>query len=628
MALKLLTLSFTLILLSFSAVAGQLPDRPTTTPTDKQQQAEKELQKRALELIDEIVASTQSLKLPENRIRIQLSLVNLLWSRDENRARTIFIEAERNLAELLRNFSDEPHEQYYAAYAPLQLRTEMMQAMATRDAKLTLDFLRSTRLLLPPNPYSNPNEKEQLEGELQLELSLAAQVAAENPTQAIKIAEEALAKGLNSSVIGVISQLQEKEPEAAARLASQLVSKIRSENLATNDEARSVALSLLYLSPDFNSLLSPNVQDQPAGKRTQIIDERTLRELAEMLAAAALNIASNGNLLEPTELYSARAVLQQLQPLLPAIEKYAPARAVALRARIAKWKLDKPNPYNEFQSLLEKGTADDLMKAASKAPQGLRENFYAQAAWKAFNDGNIDQARQIAEKMPNVYQRNELLSQLDRQQLMRSADEGKLEEARRLLSQVRSFEERITILTQLVSTMMGKGNKSAARQLLSEARALMSGAPENAIQLAAQMQIAYAYANLEPATSFGLIEPIIDKLNELIAAAAVLDGFDNPYARRFKNGEMIMAGDLLYHGQGLLPLVRADFERALATANRFEREELKLLARLIVVEGLLTPPNSEAIPDTPPEQPSPVENKRLDSEFQQLDKELNKIKDK
>src|SRR5207253_179039 len=114
------------------------------------------------------------------------------------------------------------------------------------------------------------------------------------------------------------------------------------------------------------------------------------------------------------------------------------------------------------------------------------------------------------------------------------------EEAIRLVSQIRSDEDRVTMLVQLANTEAGKGDKNIAIRLLGDARAIVNGRAENSLQLTCQLQIASAYSLLQPSQSFEIIEPIVDQANELIAAAALLDGFQNLGQRRFKDGEMII----------------------------------------------------------------------------------------
>ncbi len=59
--------------------------------TEEQQKKEKsEKKKRAFALLEQVADEVHMLKLPENRIRVQIGVADLLWQRDEGRARSLF----------------------------------------------------------------------------------------------------------------------------------------------------------------------------------------------------------------------------------------------------------------------------------------------------------------------------------------------------------------------------------------------------------------------------------------------------------------------------------------------------------------------------------------------------------
>lgn len=85
--------------------------------------------------------------------------------------------------------------------------------------------------------------------------------------------------------------------------------------------------------------------------------------------------------------------------------------------------------------------------------------------------------------------------------------------------------------------MRAKGDKKGALELLDEARSLIGGRARNLQQMQAQITLAQAYAQNESATGFEIIEPLIDQLNELTAASAVVEEFMNNYGA-VRDGEI------------------------------------------------------------------------------------------
>src|SRR5947209_15943963 len=88
---KLLS-SILICLWSLLLIIPGLSQNPNQTPTnaDDQQKAQAALEQKALKLLDQIISQGQGLKLPENRIRVQFSSADMLWSHDEARARNLF----------------------------------------------------------------------------------------------------------------------------------------------------------------------------------------------------------------------------------------------------------------------------------------------------------------------------------------------------------------------------------------------------------------------------------------------------------------------------------------------------------------------------------------------------------
>ena len=91
-----------------------------------------------------------------------------------------------------------------------------------------------------------------------------------------------------------------------------------------------------------------------------------------------------------------------------------------------------------------------------------------------------------------------------------------------------------------------------------------------------------------------MIESLMPKLNELIAAAAKLDGFDTHYLREGEwnmsaNGEV---GELLtLMAYNAFDFAWCDFDRALSLAAQFERPELRVMAQVKLARAILAEPN-------------------------------------
>jgi hypothetical protein len=289
---------------------------------------------------------------------------------------------------------------------------------------------------------------------------------------------------------------------------------------------------------------------------------------------------------------AARNLAMNLQSLLPQIDKYLPLRAAALRQKLTELGAGQNQRQNfgQFADLMQRGSVDAIIQAAPSAPPAFQTRLYEQAAVKAATSGEMDRARQIASDHLDSAQRDRVFQEIERQQTLRDALAGKLADAQQVLSTMRSDRERVNWLTQMAGAAVRRSDSKVAHQFLQEARSLVSRRAENYQQLDSQLQVARAYATLDPQAAFELLDYIVDQLNELLGAAALLNGFE---VRVFKDGELPIQGSNSLSSaigrcaQELAALAETDFARTQMTADRFQRLEPRVAAHLSIVRAVL-----------------------------------------
>ncbi|HVF27463.1 MAG TPA: hypothetical protein VM943_04420, partial [Pyrinomonadaceae bacterium] len=179
---------FVLSLLTFStSVGAQVITTPATAPPSEAEseqavKARKELMNSAFALLEEVSSEASSLKLAENRIRVQMTVADLLWSHDEARAREMFKAVQENLAAIIAEIDPGDPQVYNTTNIVSQFRNEVLHKLAGRDAKLALEFLRATR---QPQLFHHGGDYKQPDQEAAMELNLAGQIAAQDPKAAL-----------------------------------------------------------------------------------------------------------------------------------------------------------------------------------------------------------------------------------------------------------------------------------------------------------------------------------------------------------------------------------------------------------------------------------------------------------
>jgi hypothetical protein len=582
--LSLCILAFALLTPTFAQTA-----QPTKDSKEEQEKLQKALEGKALKLLDSTLADAQMLKLVENQALFHSVAADLLWTRDEKRARSLFQDALNSLTVALN--SSEPDRGRDNTYSILvQSRFQTIQTIAGRDAQFALDLLRSSR---PVVPEGSDLSYGMHDPELMLEQSIAAQAAEKDPKLALKIAQESLKKGVSLNLLHLLRRLQQKESEAATQLAGDIVKKIRTEDLTTNHEAAFAAVELLrsILQPTRNDL-DPTIPGQGNAKLKPLaLDDDTVRDLAEKVVNVALS-ASNfgkGALIE---------VQVQVQSLLPELEKRVPEQTTQLRQRLAEvtQTVDpRMKAWMQYQPLLRNGSTDAILTAAADAPPQMRNSLYMMAARKLMQAGDVDRARQITKDNLSGAERDQMLALIDQLAIANAIKRNKIDDAKDIILRLSSREARAGAFAELAAAIiLAQGDRKLALELLDEARKLINSPPANQKQIDALMQVAGAYALVEPARAFELINPLIVQANEMIAAAALLDKFGSGRGL-FKRGEMLLQhsfsaanGPYVQHLRKLTSLARSDFERTKTAVDGFQRNEIRLMGRLLIAQSVLS----------------------------------------
>jgi hypothetical protein len=615
------------------ALKAQEPQAPATAPEEQKQTENAEIEKKAFTLLDQIVNDAQLLRLPENRVSVQIDTADLLWDRNPARARTLFTGAGDSIAELLRN--TDPTEQrrgqnQFRAIA--QLRQDLVLTAARHDASLAYQLLATTRSA-SPTAATTPGVPGRPDAEETLEQALLGRIAAVDPKMALQNAEQLIDKGqFPRSLTTVLAQLQIKDKEAAAKLEDKLLKRLQSANMLANADSGTLALGLLRNGPrpaDKPQSETNTTATNPAP--VQLLAQSSYVDLLGTVIDNSLkataqaggnqrgpnnprggNRGSGGGGLGPgnapspptdaqIEQSNARNLLNGLQPLLSQIDQYLPTRAQSVREKLTELGMvnNQRNNLNQVFNLMRQGaSSDSLVTAAQTAPPQMQTRIYQQAALKALDEGNADRARQIASDHLQGTTRDRVLQQVEFRQISEKTEATKLDELRQTLASLRTDDERIDLLLQL-STATRQKNPKLAMQLLDQAKQLASRRATSYQQFEQQLRVAEAFRELDAARSFEVLEPGILQLNELLSAASVLSGFE---INVFKEGELPLenrsnlSGMVTRYGQTLGALARLDFDRAQALANRFQLAESRILARLSIAQALLGRPRQMGSP--------------------------------
>ena len=539
------------------------------TDTKKEKEAA-ELEKKTLALLNEIASGAWGLKLPENRVYIMASTADLLWPLDDKRARNLYWEALNSVYPTPPNRKAGEISQPYSL--TLRLRRRVLLLVARRDTQLALDMLRATRQV-SLGPESSPSEERWLEQEI------AGQIAARDPAQALQFARESLAKGLTFELANLLQQLQQRDVEKASVFAGEIIARLQTAKVATDLQASLLAIYLVHGS---------RTRELRAGELKPLsLTEDQRRGLIEILTSAALSTSANSNL------------LFEINEVMPEIEQFFPERRAALERKLAVFNntLNKDQrDQNTQNTLIRRGEQEELVRIAASADDNTQDHLYQQAAIIAVARGNTDAFREfLSKEVSDSAERRKVLDYLDAEEISTAAGRKQIDQLRKLLPKIERKEERARAMAELAVLLKEKGEDAEAVALLDEAATMIKTNLKDEKQTNALLSLLCAYAVVDPGKAFALAERTVDRANSQISLLMLLDRVVKSGA--VKKSEIILdqAGimplDFLVfkYGKGVAALARSDFNRTRALADRFDRNELRLLAQLLILKGLLQP---------------------------------------
>ena len=633
---KLFILTLTLVLLCLSAWVVTAQEQPATQqPSAEELEKQKaEREKNAYRLLDQVIDEAQSLRLVENRVRIQINAADMLWDQNQGRARGLFAMAAEGVAELgrtpvnqpnnRRGFQDGNNFSFQGPQGPqtvrnLQLRTELVLTAARHDAALAYQLLASTK---PPANVQQPSAdgrgpRIQQISDDNLEQTLLGRVAALDPKLAAQNAEQMMAKGqFPSTLAEVISQLYKQDPAAAEKLADKTVKQIQAANILAKTDATGLVQNMLRPGPRPAGEASASASVAPSTGRQPVLGQTAYVELLTTVVDAALKATPNATIAQPArrgvgagpgprpqptpqqpteaqiEQSIARRLLNGLQQTLPMIDQYLPSKAPMVRQKLADLGMSNNSIANlaqTFSALQGEPTSDALYQAAQNAPPQMQSRLYQQAAYKAIDEGNTDRAREIANDHLQNNARDVVIQRIDFKEMSKKAEGARIDEIRQSVARLQTDNEKIALLIQVAGDVQ-KTNQKVALQLLEDARQIVNRRATSYEQFEQQLKVARAFSSIDPSRSFEVLDPGISQLNELLSAASVLSGFE---INMFRDGEMSIQGGngltstVNRFGQELAVLARTDFERSETLAGRFQFAEPRIMTRLSIVQGLL-----------------------------------------
>ncbi len=538
-----------------------------TVGNDKRNEIPAEVKKEAIVFLRESSAEVANLRTMENRVSLSAEMANLMWFNDEKEARAMFQIVINDFRQLLSGYdaqlnslgvSPEVADVYSMDttvksqitrkfFKAISVRQQIAAALAEHDPQLAFEFFTDTAAAV-----TNPAFRKQIEGsDVYFETRLLNKIAEKNVDTALKYGRKTLSKGFNYELLTLLKKIYEKDAEKGASFAEDIVSKLKSDGSKPD--------GFYYLS----RVLSMGVENLDAIKgktdKHPMFSEQSLRDIAELTAQEILKRED--------------AEGSELGSYLADIERILPARAAQIRQKFAI-KTKKANVNSSGISTKINDISSDVRLSSTQQSVQLKSEQETQ--------------KQLTENIQNLGAKK--LSEEDRKKVV--------EQSRKIIAETPSREQKLLALTGLATQIAKIGDKELAAELMNDVRSLVNLQPKNYRDYMEIWMLTSGYAEVDAAKAFPILEDTIYRLNDTISAFVKVGEFMDVSGEMVDDGEIQIGsfgGEIsrnLLSGLGAADmtvrnLAVADFTRTKALTEKFDRQEVRILAKMLVLRAVL-----------------------------------------
>ncbi len=547
------------------------------------------LKKDAVAFLRETMADVNNLRTLENRISFSAELASLMWFHDEKEARAMYLAAFSDFKQLLTQYDlrmneiGEPDgtEGYSGGMfgdvtersrlsrrfqTAMQVRQQISMSLAEHDPELAFGFYFESLQAL-----TNPEFRKQMEDRDQyFETQLMTLIAQTNAAKATQFAVKSIEKGVNYQHLELLKKLYAKDPEKGAEFAAAILGRIKADKLEGKD---------YWVVSSFLSTAGETFEKtKTEGGKKPMLSQAELRDLADVFAQAILS--------NTDEEHSSGAQFAN------EIEKYNPSRAAQIRA---KFKSTGAGSGSRGYA----NNASNAVRIASNSANAMSNGSSANSV--------AEKERQDREKAEKQLQED--VAKLADKQLPKEEREKIVAQARKIILLTPGKDKKIVALSGLAAQVAKLGDKELASDIMKDAQNLISPFPKNYQDFILTWMLASGYAEADPDKAFPLLEDTIMRANDTLAAFIKVGEFIDVAGEMIDEGEVQVGafGGSMIRGltselgmadATLRTLAKADFKKTRDLTNRFDRSEVRILAKMMILRAVLgegkKPKNEEA----------------------------------
>lgn len=569
-----------------------------------------ELESKAYTLVSEIIDESALLKLPENRAFVFSIAGKLIWEKDEEAARRLIQNAADELLRLqsLPKYRPESDKGNFSFYMVNNLRGQLIYSLRQKDAEFALEILYSTRspeIAAAVQMYQqiitetgkNPNFSDYKQdvisklqiarSEIETEQTIKREITKKDPQKLAESIREAFAKDIGAyQILFDLETLNKKDSDLAQKLLAEIMSKLAEDDFS-NSPGKSTLTFFIYA-----RYLEARKNNEPSNAKSDKQNKSLVFEEKSVKAIAGNEIDYFSGETQPRDDGNFIQKAFYLKQILPERFREIEKKYETVKKNNADW----VESWEVSQKLGENPTLDQIIENSSKLQPYRKADFYRKAIGNLLETESEEKIAQKLERLSNTEDKEKALDILKSLTTKKIAEKQNFPEALKSINQIKSENERTARLIDLAIYYNQKKtdeSRKIAEDLMGEAEKSVKKVPETATEHEAVLPIIAGYAKINSSKAFDLIVPIIQQSNEVINAYILYASYDDRNYPYVSEKEIIFAAQEGYnsykskYSEISRILAQNDYERTKKNIGSFQREDIRIMAKLILAESIL-----------------------------------------
>ena len=545
----------------------------------KQAEEDAKLEKAAVDLLRETSVEVGRLRTMENRVSFNAELASLMWFHDEKEAKMMYGGVVSDFKQLLSELDAEMNSPaspdddsggfgLFGGYGKsraerklriaIEVRKQIAMSLAEHAPELAFNFFYDSLTLI-----SNPEfRKSQEQSDKYFENQLIQQIAESDAAKGVEFGKGSIKEGLEPAHIDLLKKIYDKDPDKGIEFAAAVLSQLKTDRDKVDVDI-------------YNRLLTVAGRTVKEAAKTPgrkpLYDRGDLRDIADLFAQRILDGTIPDYFRYSVEGYAAE------------IEKYAPGRGAQIRAKFKSQGDTMANTMSSANAVTIStqnttgyggGAVSNSNSAANRA---IEERLEREKAEKKM----MDDIKDLGSKPLPKEDRDKVIAQ-----------------SRLIIAQTPGKDKKLLALSMLAAQVAKAGDKELAREIMGDAERYVNPQPKNYQDFLMSWMLASGYAEADPDKAFPLLESTILRANDTISAFIKVAEFIDIQEEMISDGEvqvgmfggsMIrgMTSELGLGSSTIKSLATADFQKTVNLTNTFDRTEIRVLAKMLVLRAVL-----------------------------------------